>query len=348
MDKAGLSKLVAVPLVCGGLALAACGSSGSAKAGGSAGPTTTLPTLSASPATLALYLNSRQQASYTADGKPVTDPNQAPAVGDYFTDSDIIYRGTHAQHDKVSIGSAHLLCAITSISGNTAAGVCNGFLDLGGSLMVADHQAVQLGQNANIALSITGGTGRYQGAQGKLASTSVPDSNDTDLTITVSRPGGAAGTTPSGTDFPSLTSTAQDYHLYSRSTQSLEFGPDGKAITDPNAPPAVGDWFATSDENYVGNHSSHGKAVVGTDHLVCAFTAIEASGQSGTAVCDGAITFGNSMVVVEHRSVGFSGNQNPTVPITNGTGRYQGAHGTVHSTSIGSTDNSDVTLTLSK
>lgn len=342
---AGYPRLLAVPMLGGGLLLAACGSSGSGTAGSSS-PTTTLPSLSATPTTLHLFLHSRAQGLFGPDGKP-GNPNQPPAVGDYFTDSDVIYTGNHSNHPAASIGTAHLLCAVTAVSGNGGTGVCDGLIDMGGSMLAADHQSVDLSGN-NIKLNITGGTGRYKGAQGTLSSADVGNTNDTDLTLTLSRPTGKAGSTPSASGGPTLSSTAQTLHYYSVSTENLQFGPDGKAIADPNAAPTVGDYFVSSDDDYTGNHTNHGKTVEGTDHLVCVLTAFSQSAQSATAVCDGGIAFGDSMFVAERQTVQLGNAQSVTVKLTGGTGRYEGAHGTVQSNSLSNSDNSDITVTVSK
>ena len=342
---AGRSRLLAASVLGGGLLLAACGSSGSVSAGSSSA-TTTLPTLSAAPGTLHLFFNSRAQGVFGPDGKPA-NPNQPPAVGDYFTDSDIVYTGTHSSHPGGSIGSAHLLCAVSAVSGSSGTAVCDGLIDIGGSLLVADHQSVDLSGNS-IKLDITGGTGRYQGAQGTLSSANVANSNDTDITLTVSRPSGKAGSTPSTSGAPGVSSTPQALHYYSVSTANLQFGPDGKAITDPNAAPSSGDYFVSSDENYTGNHTHHDKTVAGTDHLVCVLTAFSQSAQTATAICDGGIAFGDSMLVAERQTVQLSNAQSVTVNLTGGTGRYAGVHGTVQSSSLANSDNSDITVTISK
>jgi hypothetical protein len=345
VNKTGYPRLLAASMLGAGLLLAACGSSGSGTAGSSA-PTTTLPTLAATPTTLHLFLHSQAQGLFGPDGKP-GNPNQPPAVGDYFTDSDIVYSGSHSSHPAASMGSAHLICAVTAVSGSGGTGVCNGLIDLGGSLLVADHQSVDLSGN-NVKLGITGGTGRYEGAQGTLSSADVGNTNDTDVTLSVSRPSGQAGPTPSTSEGPSPSSTPQSLHYYSVSTVNLQFGPDGKAITDSNAAPAVGDYFVSSDNDYTGTHTSHDKSVAATDHLVCVLTAFSPSAQAATAVCDGGFAIGNSMLVAEHQTVQLSNAQGVSVSLTAGTGRYQGAHGAVQSSPLANSNNSDVTVTFSR
>ncbi|HEX5268103.1 MAG TPA: hypothetical protein VFW24_15155 [Acidimicrobiales bacterium] len=344
MSKAGHTRLLAASLLGGGLLLAACSSSGSVTAGSSS-TTAAGPSLSATPSALHFFLQSRSQGLFGPDGK-AADPNQPPAVGDYFTDSDLVYTGNHSSHGATTIGSAHLLCAVTAVSGNGGSGLCDGLIDLGGSMLVADHQSIDLTNN-NVKLNITGGTGRYQGAQGTLSSANVGNTNDTDLTISVSRPSGKAGSTPSGSGAPTVSTTPQASHYFQSTTEDLQFGPDGKAL-DQNAAPAAGDYFVSSDDDYTGNHTTHGKAVVGTDHLVCVLTQVAPGSQTGTGVCDGGIAFGNSMLVAEQQKITFSDSPSVTVNLTGGTGSFAGAHGTILSTSIANSDNSDVTITVSK
>ena len=342
---AGYPRLLVASMLGGGLLLAACGSSGSGTAGSSSS-TTTMPTLTAAPATLHFFLHSQRQGLFGPDGKR-GNPNQPPAVGDYFTDSDIVYTGNHSRHPAARIGSAHLLCAVTAVAGNGGAGVCDGLIDLGGSLLVADHQSVDL-SGKSVKLDITGGTGRYEGAQGTLTSADVGNTNDTDLTLSVSRPTGKVGAAPSGAEGPSPSSTPQTLHYYSVSTVNLQFGPDGKAITDSKAAPAVGDYFVSSDNDYTGTHTQHGKAVAATDHLVCVLIAFSQSAQTATAVCDGGVAIGNSMLVAERQTVQLSNAQSVSVKLTGGTGQYEGVHGMVESNSLANTNNSDVTVTFSK
>lgn len=68
---------------------------------------------------------------------------------------------------------------------------------------------------------------------------------------------------------------------------------------------------------------------------------------SGTATCDGQIAIGGSMLLAENAKLTFSNSPTVVVPITGGTGKYRGAHGLVKSTSIGNTNNSDITITFS-
>lgn len=131
-------------------------------------------------------------------------------------------------------------------------------------------------------------------------------------------------------------------HFFSKGVVDGFYTANGTAITNSNAAPAVGDYIVSSDLDYVGNHKRHAKSWTATDHLVCTFVT------ASTAVCDGEIAMGNSMLVADHISENFASNS-PTMvfQITGGTGALAGAHGTVTSTSIGNTNNSDFTVTYS-
>ena len=112
------------------------------------------------------------------------------------------------------------------------------------------------------------------------------------------------------------------------------------SITDPSGKPLTGGPVAgaklvVTDVNYAGNHKRHARRYTSTDHLVCSFTG------PATGVCDGQFTVGPSMLLSENVTIDFSAKL--TFPITGGTGKYRGAKGTIVSTSIpGSADTDDV------
>lgn len=131
-------------------------------------------------------------------------------------------------------------------------------------------------------------------------------------------------------------------HFFSKSVVSNFYSANGTAITNPNAAPATGDYLVASDLDYVGNSKNHAKNWIATDHLVCTFVS------ASEGVCDGEIAMGNSMLVADHISESFAGNSPTTVyQITGGTGRLAGATGTVTSTQIANTNNSDFTVKYS-
>jgi hypothetical protein len=143
----------------------------------------------------------------------------------------------------------------------------------------------------------------------------------------------------------SSASAATTLHFFSKQVSSTFKGPDGQPLS-PNATPTVGDSFDNIDLDYVGNHKHHAKTWTATDHLVCTFTSITGP-MSGTATCDGQIAIGGSMLLAENAKLSFSNSPTVVVPLTGGTGKFRGAHGRVKSTSIGNTNNSDITITIS-
>jgi hypothetical protein len=140
-------------------------------------------------------------------------------------------------------------------------------------------------------------------------------------------------------------SAATTVHFFDKQVSSTFRGPNGQPL-GPNATPTVGDSFENTDLYYVGNHKHHAKKWTATGHLVCTITSI-AGPMSGTATCDGQIAIGGSMLLAENAKLTFSNSPTVVVPITGGTGKYRGAHGHVKSTSIGNTNNSDITITFS-
>jgi hypothetical protein len=107
----------------------------------------------------------------------------------------------------------------------------------------------------------------------------------------------------------------------------------------PNAMPVVGDRLSFADNYYAGNHKHHAKKATASDHVDCTITA------TSTALCDGVIAIGGSMIIGDNFVLNFNSNST-TVRITSGTGRYRHAHGTITDKSVSSTT-SDVTIKLS-
>src|SRR5579884_588827 len=230
MSNSGLKRSAAVALLGAGGVLAACGSSGSTNANGSTTSTTAAsspPTVGSTPVTLHYFSKSTSQAIYGSDGKPITDPNAAPQVGGYLVSTGLDYVGDHTSHSSAVAGSDHLICQFETVAttpNGSSTLLCNGQIALGGSMLVADHQTVQLSQNSPINLSFTGGTGQYQGVTGTISTQSVgPNSNDTDFTLSVSRSGGS-GTSPITSSPPTVGSTPVTLHYFSKSTSQAIYG----------------------------------------------------------------------------------------------------------------------------
>ena len=139
----------------------------------------------ASAKTVTLHYFSKQTSStfVTPQGKPL-GPNSAPAVGDVNDNTDVDYVGNHKSHAKQSTASDHLRCTFTGFSGNNAVATCDAQIAIGGSMFLANNVKLTFSNsNAPIVVPITGGTGIYRHAHGKVISTSV--GNNSDLTIKV-------------------------------------------------------------------------------------------------------------------------------------------------------------------
>ncbi|WP_042426269.1 hypothetical protein [Streptacidiphilus anmyonensis] len=151
-------------------------------------------------------------------------------------------------------------------------------------------------------------------------------------------PGGSGSSSGSG----SMTTTT--WKFYSVSTSSNLYTSSGQVIANPSAAPAVGDYAVGTDNDYVGTHTSHSSAVYATDHLYCLFTKAPA-----TATCSAQIATSQGMLIADNSTQDFA-SQAPTqtFKITNGTGAYQGATGTVVVTPIANTNNADFVVTWSR
>ncbi|RAG85727.1 hypothetical protein DN069_09450 [Streptacidiphilus pinicola] len=114
-------------------------------------------------------------------------------------------------------------------------------------------------------------------------------------------------------------------------------------MADPSASPAPGSYLVGTDTDYDGDHTSHSAQAVGTDHLYCLITEAPTTG-----TCSAEIELGTAMLISDGSTQDLSANGAMTFPITNGTGRFAGVHGTVTVTGVTGTNNSDFTITYSR
>jgi hypothetical protein len=140
-----------------------------------------LPAGAGAGTTIHLYAKSSAKGLYTASGRQITDPNAQPMPGEVFVNLGRVYTGTATKHSGKSSGPYKVTCVLTSSTGNST---CNAKVTVGGSSFVSKDVPVNLANNSPVR--ITGGTGRYKGAQGFISSTSVPNTSDNELTITYS------------------------------------------------------------------------------------------------------------------------------------------------------------------
>ncbi len=88
--------------------------------------------------------------------------------------------------------------------------------------------------------------------------------------------------------------------------------------------------------DFTGNHAHHSDRWSATDHFLCTVSG------AGAVECDGQIALDSSMLLIH----GPGGQGDFSVPVVAGTGAFAGARGTLHVHNLGTTENSDLTITL--
>jgi hypothetical protein len=106
--------------------------------------------------------------------------------------------------------------------------------------------------------------------------------------------------------------------------------------------PPVGGHVKEDDLDYVGDHSHHAKAWTVSDHLFCTVVTAPAM-----ADCFMEFAVGGSLIYTDNLTANLAGNV-PTTPVDGGTGKFAGFTGTVTTTAIGNSNNSDLVVTLHK
>lgn len=139
-----------------------------------------LAATSAKTTTLHFFQKETSQVFVGADGKSVAPPSvtNPPVVGEQFISTDDDYVGTHAHHAKKATASDHLVCTLTSATGQAT---CDGQIAIGGSMLLAENVPLDLTKAP--VVSITGGTGVYKHAHGTASTVSIGTSNNSDFTI---------------------------------------------------------------------------------------------------------------------------------------------------------------------
>ena len=127
-------------------------------------------------------------------------------------------------------------------------------------------------------------------------------------------------------------------HFFSKQVYSRISDASGHALP-PNSAPAVGDRLSNASNDYAGNHKHHAKHPTASDHIVCTLTS------TSSALCDGTIAIGGSMILGDDFVLNFTSNAPTVVTITGGTGTYRHAHGTIIAKTVG--NNTDLTIKVS-
>jgi hypothetical protein len=136
----------------------------------------------------------------------------------------------------------------------------------------------------------------------------------------------------------SASTSPTSLHFFQKQTALTFYNASGQVI---QGYPPVGGHVREDDVDYVGNHSHHAKHWSATDHLYCNVVSAPA-----TADCFTEFSTGGSLIYADNLTVNLA--DSGTLAIDGGTGTYVGYSGTYSSTTIGSSNNSDIVLTLHK
>jgi hypothetical protein len=132
--------------------------------------------------------------------------------------------------------------------------------------------------------------------------------------------------------------------FFFKQTGQVFANPSGQPLSQ-NASPAPGDYLFVTGDLYAGNGSHHAKNWTATASLYCTVKSVS-SNTDIPSRCEGVVAIGGSMVVsVSTQNLGSSA-AGSVYPITGGTGKYVGARGTVKTTAIGNTHNSNFVVTI--
>jgi hypothetical protein len=130
------------------------------------------------------------------------------------------------------------------------------------------------------------------------------------------------------------------WHFFSKRVYTRFSDASGRQLS-PNFVPAVGDRVSFAGNDYSGDHNHHGKKATASDETVCTITS------SSALLCDGIFAIGSSMIIADDYVLHFPSKKKKTltIKINGGTGRYQGARGTVSAIALG--NDLDVTINVS-
>jgi hypothetical protein len=104
------------------------------------------------------------------DGTVVSRPTAPPQPGDVLDVYSLDFRGTHRHHEKRWTGSAHLRCVF-----GTGEPACESHVAIGGSMLIFKGNPG----------TVTGGTGIYRGATGRVVSATEVGDDASDVVARV-------------------------------------------------------------------------------------------------------------------------------------------------------------------
>jgi hypothetical protein len=137
------------------------------------------PALGAEPSTRTLRFYEVTNAFSLTDAAGHVKPPGPPAAGDILDVSGNLYVGDHRHHGRRVVGTDHTRCVFTG----PETGTCQGEVALGNSLLLVRSA---LGGNP---FQVWYGTGRYTGATGTGSTTSIGDTNNSDVVVRLRKAG---------------------------------------------------------------------------------------------------------------------------------------------------------------
>ena len=137
----------------------------------------------ANPATMVLHYFQVQTALnfYNAANAVI---HHYPPLGGHVREDDVDYVGDQAHHAAKWTVSDHLFCTVVSLP---ATARCFGQFAIGDALIYADNFTINLGPASDGAISVDGGTANFAGYTGSITETSIGNTNDSDVVITLQK-----------------------------------------------------------------------------------------------------------------------------------------------------------------
>jgi hypothetical protein len=145
--------------------------------------------------------------------------------------------------------------------------------------------------------------------------------------------GAPATTTPSAS---AVAATSFPTHYFDDQVDLIYTPPSGSPTHTMTGPPAPGGRMELIENLYAGDHTTHTGQIAGTNRTTCEFAA------NLDSHCTSKATFGDS--TLDTSSTGSDSDFDAT--ITNGTGRFAGATGSIHVHTLGETNDADITINL--
>jgi hypothetical protein len=141
---------------------------------------------------------------------------------------------------------------------------------------------------------------------------------------------------------PVSPAAAATLHLFAKTTRNTFTDPSGHPILGHVPPPPAGSVLTNTGVEYRGSFKQHTHAPSASTNIICFVT------QAPRAVCYAQVAIGGSMLLANRFAADLSrANPFASIPINAGTGKFAGAHGTIHTTSVGSGSSIELTITYS-